>query len=340
MSTTDQEIIPKPGTKSEVWQYFGLLKGPNGQAIDDGSAYCKLCRKKVLAKSGNTSNLKAHLKNNHKTVHCQLQKPSAPIIPKVRMPAITPLTQALPYGHQNKRYKELNEAVAYFICKDGLPIYTVEKPGFRSMIKKLDSRYEIPSRAHFSRSIIPDLYTSTKQKVTQEIAGLKFFAATTDMWSSIGMIPYMSFTLHFINEEWQLKSFVLSTSYLPKNHTAEVLAEALEEVMSEWTLNSDCLVSLTTDSGSNIVAAARKLHWTRLSCFGHNLNLAITKALSKDKRCDRALGHVRKLVSAFSYSWKRRRDLTQAQITLDIPQHRLISVSKYLICVCMQKLTM
>ena len=57
MSTTDQEIIPKPGTTSEVWQYFGLLKGPNGQAIDDGSAYCKLCRKKVLAKSGNTSNL-------------------------------------------------------------------------------------------------------------------------------------------------------------------------------------------------------------------------------------------------------------------------------------------
>ena len=110
MSTTDQEIIPKPGTKSEVWQYFGLLKGPNGQAID------KLCRKKVLAKSGNTSNLKAHLKNNHKTVHCQLQKPSTP---KVRMPAITPLTQALPYGHQSKRYKELNEAVAYFICKDG-----------------------------------------------------------------------------------------------------------------------------------------------------------------------------------------------------------------------------
>ena len=108
------------------------------------------------------------------------------------------------------------------------------------------------------------------------------------------MIPYISFTLYFINEEWQLKSFVLSTSFLPKNHTAEVLAEALEEVMSEWNLNSDCLVSLTTDSGTNIVAAARKLHWTRLSCFRHNLNLAITKALSRDKRCDRALGHVRK----------------------------------------------
>ena len=70
----------------------------------------------------------------------------------------------------------------------------MEKPGFRSIVKKLDSRYEIPSRAHFSRSIIPDLYTSIKQKVTQDIAGLKFFTATTDMWSSIGMIPYELYT--------------------------------------------------------------------------------------------------------------------------------------------------
>ena len=58
------------------------------------------------------------------------------------MPAITPLTQALPYGHQNKRYKELNEAVAYFICKDGLPIYTVEKPGFEATAIIVDSNIE------------------------------------------------------------------------------------------------------------------------------------------------------------------------------------------------------
>jgi len=158
------------------------------------------------------------------------------------------------------------------------------------------------------------------------------------MWSSIGMVPYISFTQHFISKDWQLKSFVLSSTFLPKDHTADVLAEALEEVMKEWSLKSESLVSLTTDSGANIVAAARQLRWNRLACFGHNLNLAITKALSGDRRCDtkalsgdrrcdRALRCVRKLVSAFSYSWKRRRELTKAQITLNIPQHHLISVS-------------
>ena len=110
-------------------------------------------------------------------------------------------------------------------------------------------------------------------------------------------------------------------------HIADVLVDALEESMKEWSLNSKNLVCMTTDSGSNIVSAAKKLDWTRVSCFGHNLDLAITKALNKDKRCDRALRVTRKVVSAFSCSWKRRRELAKAQISLDIPKHSLVSVS-------------
>lgn len=72
-------------------------------------------------------------------------------------------------------------------------------------------------------------------------------------------------------------------------------------------------------------SAAKKLNWTRLSCFGHNLDLAINKALNKDKRCSRASALTRKVVSAFSCSWKRKRELTKAQINLGIPQHSLIS---------------
>ena len=279
-SVSEEEFLPKPGTKSEIWKYFGLKKDCNGKAIDDGSVYCRICQTKVLAKSRNTSNLKAHLKNNHKAVHSQLQKstvPSSAIKSQLQKSTVSTSTakcqpsiassfaQSQPYGCQSKRYKELNEAIAYFICKDGLPIYTVEKAGFQSMVKALDSRYEILSRSHFSRSVIPDLYASTRQKVAQKLVGVNFYAATTDMWSSIGMTPYQSFTLHFINEGWQLQSLALSANFLPKDHTADVLVDALEETMSEWNLSSDNLVCLTTDSGSNIVAAAKKLHWRHLS---------------------------------------------------------------------------
>ncbi len=32
-STSREELVSKPGTKSEVWQYFGLAKGPDGKAV-------------------------------------------------------------------------------------------------------------------------------------------------------------------------------------------------------------------------------------------------------------------------------------------------------------------
>ena len=72
---------------------------------------CKFYRKK-FAKSGNTSNLRTRLKNNHKAVHCQLQSPSAKVTSKPQ--EMVPLAQTLPYGHQSKRFKELTQVVAYY----------------------------------------------------------------------------------------------------------------------------------------------------------------------------------------------------------------------------------
>ena len=45
-----------------------------------------------------------------------------------------------------------------------------------------------------------------------------------------------------------------------------------------------------------MVAAARNVCWTRISCFGHNLHLGVTKALDNDGRCERVLGIARKIV--------------------------------------------
>ena len=82
---------------------------------------------------------------------------------------------------------------------------------------------------------------------------------------------------------------------------------------------------MTTDNGSNIIKAARNLSCLRLSCFGHNLHLAVTKALTNDNRCSRALGISRKVVSAFSMSWKQKRDLTKSQLNLGLKQHSLVA---------------
>ena len=75
---------------------------------------------------------------------------------------------------------------------------------------------------------------------------------------------------------------------MPEDHTAVNIQEALSEGLQQWKLAESQLVGITTDSGSNVKLACELLIWTRLSCFGHNLNLAVEKGLN-DSRVNRAI---------------------------------------------------
>lgn len=50
-----------------------------------------------------------------------------------------------------------------------------------------------------------------------------------------------------------------------------------------------------------------------------------TEKVNQDKRVDRAIGVCKKVVAAFSYSWKKKRDLAAAQEEYHLPKHKLIS---------------
>ena len=115
---------------------------------------------------------------------------------------------------------------------------------------------------------------------------------------------------------------------MPLNHTSDNISEALRSAFDEWSLDEKKLACVTTDNGANIVAAVRQLGWTWLNCFGHNLHLAVTNAMTSVKdRTSRAMGQCHTLVGAFSQSWLKRRDLAKAQAELQTPQHVLIMVS-------------
>ena len=127
----------------------------------------------------------------------------------------------------------------YCIVKDGLPLYTVEKEGFKTMLYEFDPRYELPSLNYISRVDVPDLYAViTKEQVVKKLSKVAYFASTTDMWSSTaGLMPFMSYTVHFINDDWELESISLDTHFLPEDHTAAILGEAMQSTLAEWNSN-------------------------------------------------------------------------------------------------------
>lgn len=135
------------------------------------------------------------------------------------------------------RKRRVGKSITIHLCKDMVPIQTVEKPGFNAMLKTLDPRYIMPSRKYFTDKEIPQLSSEIHDKVQSEIANVTSFSTTTDMWSSRTSEPYMSLTVHYIDSAWKLHSKCLQTSYFLEDHTAEMIAEGLREALVSWGLD-------------------------------------------------------------------------------------------------------
>ena len=112
---------------------------------------------------------------------------------------------------------------------------------------------------------------------------------------------------------------------MPSDHTAANIADALKDIRQTWKLPEEGQMAITTDNAANMICATNILKWQRLSCFGHNLNLAVTNSLKDDNKVSRALGVAHRIVSAYSTSWKRQLDLSIVQVDKKLPQHMLIA---------------
>ena len=321
------QLVPKPNTTSPVWKHFALEVDEKGKVKNGEEVVCQLCSKKVVAKGSNTSNLIAHLRVHHPLQYTdyqsvqRLQKERTEKVSGKRggkgndekqTTIISNIKKLKKYDCSSKKWKHLTDSVTYCLAKDMLPLYTVEKEGFQKLLKAFDSQYQLPNRKYFTNTAIPALYASTQEKVSNSISGAKYFAATMDMWSSATSAPYMSYTVHFIDPQWSLQSWCLQTLFVPQDHDANNLADVMTETLANWSLNPVDQVCLTTDNGSNIVCAtSSRLGWNHLSCFGHNLHLAVTNSMKDEVRVARAFGVCRKLVELFAHSWKKKRELVK-----------------------------
>ena len=100
--------------------------------------------------------------------------------------------------------------------------------------------------------------------------------------------------------------------YVPEEHTAVQLSSFIDEILVDWGLDKTKVAAMTTDNGANIVKACRDSNLRNLTCFGHNLHLAITNTIGKEPNLKRVIGVCKKTVAAFNMSWKRQKALAEA----------------------------
>ena len=104
------------------------------------------------------------------------------------------------------------------------------KDFIKIMLKKFNSRYEVPSCMYFSQTAITKQYDEVRIRVAGELSNVSYYAATKDLGSSATVESYLCYTVHFIDEKWSLQSCCLQALYLPIDHSAENIADALYKI--------------------------------------------------------------------------------------------------------------
>ena len=114
---------------------------------------------------------------------------------------------------------------------------------------------------------------------------------TTDIWTSeILKDCYLGVTMHYIDNNWELKNLLLDLIPINGSHIAGLITSKLLQILEEFSISNNIL-ALTTDNGSNMIACGNQLAteldqefnnmaFTHYRCAAHIINLAVKAGMN------------------------------------------------------------
>ena len=143
------------------------------------------------------------------------------------------------------------------ITTDLQPLSVIEDNGFVALLKFLDPKYQLPSRKVLKKWL-EKKYEEATSNVKNELANVRKVCITTDAWTSINMDSFLTVTCHFINDIYQLKTYVLETVKIEGSHTGAAIANNLKGIFNNWKIE-DKVISVVTDNAVNMKLAIKQL---------------------------------------------------------------------------------
>lgn len=145
-------------------------------------------------------------------------------------------------------------------------------------------------RQFISESIIK-LYNQQKQEILFNFFEKTHhkFAITTDVWSSCTNLRYLTITLHWINEDWNMTQILLDMVPLHERHTERYITEKVLETITYYNISAR-IISAVTDNAANMDVFRRtlceilqsqygNLSFEHVRCAAHVLNLAVSDSM-------------------------------------------------------------
>ena len=187
------------------------------------------------------------------------------------------------------------------------PLDIVNDEGLRDFVKFLEPGYHLPSRTFVAKQLAlchqEGLDTLQKVLQAQARAGVSI---TSDIWTSAATQAFNTTTVHFIDQAWRMKCFVLGTVSFEGHHYGVRIAELLLRTTRSVCLVDRDVVAHVHDEAANAELAGRLLfessEWISEVCAGHKLQNCIKKAFADNPALDNLVSSCRKLVGHFKHS--------------------------------------
>ncbi|XP_063538116.1 uncharacterized protein LOC134747422 [Cydia strobilella] len=188
-----------------------------------------------------------------------------------------------------------------------MPFDAVSDKGMIDFFKKYDiivTDQDLPSRYTISRTALDDVYEMMLKNVKEQIkeSSPKHVSVTFDLWTDrYRRLNYITFTLHYLTADFELKSFTLNTKLAQGKKTGEMILEMLNKTVAEFGL-CDKTLHVVTDAGSNVKRAIALGNLDGHLCLGHGLhNLVIVDGIKRVPEVDAVVTKCKKIVKSIRY---------------------------------------
>ncbi|XP_015786600.1 zinc finger BED domain-containing protein 1-like [Tetranychus urticae] len=288
-------MMPK---RSKVWDFYD--KQPD-------SGVCKICKSKVK-RSGNTSNLHSHLRNSHELLYAE-KFDKLDTTDQTDIATSFKNIQSVKSGH----FKEqIDMALFWWIISDCRPFKIVESAEFVSFIKSLNSQYVLPKRKAVTSNILR-LYKTKKELVVTHLKTIEMFSLTSDIWTDqMNSRSYIGLTLHYL-DGYEQKSICIGARNFDESHTAINIADIITSILSDYDIPMEKVISFTTDSASNMIAAVNHLSIPHVKCVAHRINLLVLDSMEESESLQ-LTSKVKNIVTFFKQSNLANNMLREEQI--------------------------
>ncbi|CAF1069647.1 unnamed protein product [Brachionus calyciflorus] len=205
-------------------------------------------------------------------------------------------------SNKKKIKLDVDQKLVEWIIDDLQPLKVGEAPKFIEFVNALDPSYKIPCLSKIEY-LIDNYFEKSLQSIKEKIQQIKNkFHVTTDIWTSSPGDPYISVTLHFIDNQNKLKHLLLDMRHFPGVHDYITISDMLDKIFKDYGIKHK-IYSITSDNASNMIKAFSRLkkkyeregiHVVHIRCFAHILHLVVSQFL-KDAYVSKTVKKLRSL---------------------------------------------